>query len=457
MRPINPFEAFENIALERRVNLHGFMVVKSGTVMFEKYYHPFNEFRLHRMFSIANSLTSLAVGKMIDDGLIRLDDKICDYFPKYVDNNTHPWIKEVTIREMLSMSTCHSQTTYKLSNKDWVRTFFKTKPDHRPGTVFCYDASAAHVLGALVEKLTKQDILEYLRADVLKEIGFSEEAYMMKDPSGISMGESGLMCTLRDITKLGILLINEGQYNGKQLISAEYIQEATKKQVQTDPCGSLDEGNGYGFMFWRARKEGYCMYGRGGQICIIIPEYELVFSCIADTQNINAGLQALYDSFYETIYEWAAVKKWEPQIIEKFPYVFGTVRGKEESLYHMKLQDKFAVFEDNPMGVKKALFDFLNKKIFLYFENSKRMIPYEFNGWADFVFPNTKEKAVASGAWVSRNQFLLKIELCDEDLSPLTMEFGFRPDGAVTLRMKGTSEPSIVRDYAGFAGGKVEK
>ncbi len=122
----------------------------------------------------------------------------------------------------------------------------------------------------------------------------------------------------------------------------------------------------------------------------------------------------------------------------------------------MKLQDKMAYFEENPMGIKKVLFDFDHKKIYLYTENSKRMIPYEFNGWADFIFPCTKQKAVASGAWVSRNQFLLKIEICDEDLSPLTMEFGFRPDGAVTLRMKGTPEPTILKEYAGVAGGMVE-
>lgn len=457
MRPINPFEAFETVALEKRVNLHGFMVVKNGTVMFEKYYYPYHENKLHRMYTISKSFTSLAVGKLIDDGLVKLDDKICDYFPKYVNDKTHPWIKELTIRSMLSMATCHSTTTYKLTSKDYVRTFFKTRPDHISGTVFCDDTSSAHVLAALVENLTGKDMLDYLREAFLDKIEFSKEAYMLKDPKGISLGGTGLMCTLRDVTKVGCFLLNEGKIDDVEYISSEYIQEATKKQMHTDPCGSLDEGNGYGFMFWRCRNEGYCMYGTGGQLVIIIPEFGLVFSCIADTQNFHSGLQALYDAFYETIYEWAAVKKWQPQVIEKVPYVFGTVRGKEESLYHMTLQDKIAYFEENPMGIKKALFDFSHKKIFLFTETAKRMFPYEFNGWADFTFPASKQKACASGAWVSRNQFLLKVEICDKELAPLSIEFGFRPDGAVTLRMKGTNEATILRNYNGFAGGRIEK
>jgi len=454
-----PFDQFESLIAANQINLHGYMVYKDGMLMAKKEYEPFKTDSLHRMFSVAKSFTSLAIGMLIADETIFPDDRVCAFFPEYVNEKTHPWIQELTIRHLLTMTTCHSKTTYnKFDDYDYAKSFFEVTPDHRPGTVFAYDTSASQVLCALVEKITKKKLLDYLREAFLDEIGFSKEAYMLTDPSGVSIGGSGLMCTLEDLTKVSVLLLNEGRHNGKQLIPAEYIRELSKKQVATDPYGSIDERNGYGYMFWRTRKPGYCMYGMGGQLALIFPEHKLVFTCIADTQGIAGGLIPLYDAFYSTIYEWASVKKWRPKDlgINDYDYVVGTVKGSKTSSFSDKLQNKTAIFCKNSMDIDKVRFDFVDNVLYLKTYDAEFSIPYGYNSFEHFLFPNSTQNAVASGAWVSDNQFLVRVQVMDEDLSPVIIEFGFGDNNAVTLRMKATNEPVILKKFAGIAGGTIE-
>lgn len=137
------------------------------------------------------SFVSLGVGYLEREGKLKLDDPVISYFPEYVTDPIPLWLSQTTIRHMLKMASCHSATTYKKDlSKNWVESFFKIPPDHKPGMVFSYDTSSSHTLCALVEKLTGMEILEYLRKSFLNDIGFSQEAYILKDPFGTSMGEA---------------------------------------------------------------------------------------------------------------------------------------------------------------------------------------------------------------------------------------------------------------------------
>lgn len=456
---MNPFDEFEKIVSKNLINLHAYMVIKDGRLIAKREFEPFKADSLHRMFSVAKSFTSLAIGKLCEEGVISLDDHIVDHFPEYVSDETHPWLREMTIKQMLTMATCYSKTTYnRTEDYNWAKSFFYAKPDHRPGTVFAYDTSSSQVLCELVERKTGKDLLTFLREAFLDEIGFSKEAYMMKEPSGVSIGGSGLMCTLEDLTKVSVLLMDGGRHNGKQLISEDYIREATRKQIATDPCGWIDERNGYGYMFWRTRYPGFCMYGMGGQLALIYPEHKLIFTCIADTQAVQGGLTPLYEAFYSTIYKWATVNKWKPRELDvnDVDYKVGTVRGYEKTGCGTAICNKTAKFSKNAMDIDKVTFDFNGKKLYFKTSDSEYVIPYGYNSFEHFTFPGSDEQAVASGAWVSDTQFVVRIQIMDEDLSPVVIEFGFSENNAVTIRMKATSEPSILQKFAGIAGGTVE-
>lgn len=283
---------------QTHIPMHSLHILWHGQTQLEAYYAPCRKGQLHRMFSISKSLTALAVLKLCETGRIQLEAPICRYFPEYVDENTHPWIRQTTVRDMLMMRSCHASTTYKFDmTRDWVESYFTTPPTHKPGTVFHYDTSASHTLCALVEKLTGQPMLDYLKDDMLREIGWSEESYMLADPFGHSIGGSGLMATAEDLVLLGQLLLQDGCWKGRQLLREDLLAEALNWQSATAVAGPITgESQGYGYFFWRGEQDARICYGMGGQLVLCYPAHELLVVTTADTQGMNGANQMIYDA-----------------------------------------------------------------------------------------------------------------------------------------------------------------
>ena len=311
----------------REVSMHSFLLCKDDCLVAEGYYAPVKKNDLHRMFSVTKSFTSIAIGLLQEEGRLSLDDSIVKFFPEYVPDTSeaHPWLLATTIRDMLSMRSCHASTTYdKFSSKtDWVKSFFTVAPTHKPGTVFHYDTSSSHTLCALVEKLTGMKMLDYLRNKVLNEIGFSKEAYCLTDGFGVSMGGSGLMATSRDFMLFALLILNNGKLNGKQYISADYIKESTSFQTATCVTGPVpSESQGYGLQFWIGEHGSIVCYGMGGQLAILLPEYNTAIVTTADTQGYQGGNQVIYDAIFRHILPELEKKKapWTPSDEEKLAF-----------------------------------------------------------------------------------------------------------------------------------------
>ncbi|MDE7223273.1 MAG: beta-lactamase family protein [Acetatifactor sp.] len=283
---------------QTHIPLHSLHILHHGKTELEAYYAPCRKGQLHRMFSISKSLTALAVLKLYETGHVLLEASICRYFPEYVNENTHPWIRQTTVRDMLMMRSCHASTTYKFDMaRDWVESYFTTPPTHKPGTVFHYDTSASHTLCALVEKLTGQPMLDYLKDTMLQEIGWSEESYMLADPFGHSMGGSGLMATAEDLVLLGRLLMQGGRWKGRTLLSEDLLTEALSWQSATAVTGPITgESQGYGYFFWCGEQDARICYGMGGQLILCYPAHELLVVTTADTQGMNGANQLIYDA-----------------------------------------------------------------------------------------------------------------------------------------------------------------
>lgn len=291
---------------KKEIPMHSLLIMRNDKLIFEKYYAPYKADTLHRMFSVSKSITALAIFLLIDKGLIGIDNSITDYFPEYVNDSTHQWIKDTTIRNMLEMRTCHASTTYKVDMKsDWVESFFTVEPTHKPGTVFHYDTSAAHVLCALVEKLTQMPMLDYLKENIFNYMDFSKDSYMVKDPFGVSMGGSGLVATPMDFMKILYLIDKKGTIEcndgvTRTLLPSDLIELATSNisdTVMTAPIPG--ESQGYGMQIWQNEKGGYVLYGMGGQLGISIPDKNLLITTTADTQGIQGGNQVIYDGIYQ--------------------------------------------------------------------------------------------------------------------------------------------------------------
>ena len=182
-----------------RINMHGFLLLRHDRIAAEGYWTPWTADHKHRMYSISKSFVSLAVGMMIEDGKLSLDDHVIDHFPDKLPDDVHPWLAAQTVRDLLTMSTAHTRTTYTRNDPDWVWTFFNNPPSHPPGSIFSYDTSATVVLNAIVERLAGKPFLDYMRPRFLDRIGFSPDAFCIRTPEGISWGGSGVICTLREV------------------------------------------------------------------------------------------------------------------------------------------------------------------------------------------------------------------------------------------------------------------
>lgn len=401
--------------------MHSVILSCGGKIVSETYYKPYGR---NTLFSVTKSFVSLAIGCLTDEGKLSLDDCICDFFPEYPTE--YDMIKQTTIRNMLMMRSPHDFTTYKADlNGNWVKSFFATKPSHAPGAVFCYDTSATHTLCALAEKLSGKTLIDYLREKFLNKIGFSKEAYCLKDPQGVSVGGSGLMARPSDILKTAEFVMRGGKAGGEQLISKNYLK--LSRQSETDTRGSFaDECQGYGMQFWMTRNNGQMMYGMGGQLAVMLPEKDTVFVTTADTMGCRGGVHSILESFWRNIY----------------PHIDELREINEESIHEMPCEK----------GIKKGFFgkyEFSNNKlriksIEIITDEDKGILRYTNNlgdGELRFgmcknikgVFPYYECECYTSGAWKDKDRLIIKSRLTGECVGSVTMEFFIGDNGKLTL------------------------
>ena len=222
---------------------HSLILARGNQIFFENYWEPFHSEFLHRMYSVSKSFVAIAIGFLEQDGLIDFDDKISKYFAKELENQLDKNMHNQTIRHMLMMSTAKSDRGwFKAKTDDRVRHYFESDVTYsRPsGTLFEYDSTGSFILGALVERLTGMELMEYLRAKLFHEIGVSEEAYCLKCPGGHSWGDSAVLCRPMDLFLVARFMLNGGKWDGKQILNAEFVKAATSKQIDNNYLGIND-------------------------------------------------------------------------------------------------------------------------------------------------------------------------------------------------------------------------
>ncbi len=277
------------------VCMHSFSILKNEKLVAEGYWKPFAEDTMHRLYSCTKSVTSLAIGVLVGDGLVKLDQKIADFFPNDIPENPHPWVMETTVEDCLRMATPYTDATYCHGwpkppiQSGWVRSFFEGKPSHPPGTLFHYDTCASTLLAAVVEIVSGKRFTDFLWERITGPIGCSEDIRCIETPDGYQWGGSGLLCTTRDFAKLALLTKRLGNWNGKHLIPADYLRKATTKQIDASYNSvSASHSNDYGYQIW-IHDRGFSFLGMGGQFAFVYPEEDLIFVCTADTQGDSKG------------------------------------------------------------------------------------------------------------------------------------------------------------------------
>ena len=272
--------------------MHNIMIIRHGKIIAEGYWKPFHRDFCHRMYSISKSFVAGAIGLLTDEGKIKLSDRVCKYFPEYPEEELHPYVRETTVRDLLIMASPF-ELTYSLwgnarNTRYWVESFFTATPKKPAGTVFCYDTTASFILDVIAERVTGVKFMDYLYEKILHKLDFSENIRCIQSPDGYSWGGSGVLCTTLDLAKYAYIFLKGGNVCGEQLISSEYIDAATSKQIETDVYGhggNIYSTHGYGYQIWHNEENGFAFNGMGNQHAFCYPDKDLLVVCTADNQG----------------------------------------------------------------------------------------------------------------------------------------------------------------------------
>lgn len=470
-------EKFLDRLEEKKICMHSFLMLKEGKIIAEGYWKPFDKDQLHRMYSVSKTFVSAAIGILSDQGKISLEDKIVDYFPdKLPEGELHPYVKEMTIRDLLMMATPHScGTTYKFTDKDWVQTFFNAEADHPSGSVFLYDTSGTYILDVIVERVTGKPFMEYLKDHMLREIGFSENAWCVKAPEGYSWGGSGVMATTRDLAKFASVFLNGGKFNGKQLISKEYVKAATTKQIFNDTAGTGHRTNsGYGYQIWIMEDGAFAFKGMGSQQAICIPEKDFLFVCTADTQGSPLHYEALYDYLWFEVVEKISGELAEDRAAYEHlakrceSLAFLPLDGNTDSEIREKINGVTYILNENPMQISKLRVEFDKDTGILNYTTPRgdKKLHFGIKHYLEGYFPETHYsghtigipanrmyKSTSCGVWFDKTQFVIRTYVIDDYFGNLTIVLSFKND-EIGVRMQKNAE-WFLDEYQGFAGGKI--
>lgn len=438
------------------IPMHSVLIARNDHLVYEGYYKPYEQDTLHRMFSISKTFTALAIGHLVTLGRLSLGEHIVDLFPEKCPAHVHPWIQAMTIRNMLEMRSCHSATTYKLNAKqDWVESFFTTTPDHPAGTFFHYDTSSPHVLCALVEKMTEKPLYTYIREDVLPELDLSEQAFMLQDPFGVSMGGSGLCCTPLDLMKIGTFLLHEGNLDGRQVIDRAFLQAATSNLNPTIVKSPLpSENQGYGYQIWRHARNGYTAYGMGGQFILVVPDKNLILVTTADTQGYNGANPEIHRAFFEEILDKISdtpipVKEAEVQALQAYTkeLAITPVKGSFASPYLSEVSDASYKLLENTYGFSSVVLHLDGDCGTLTFQGGENRIRFCFGigCMKEGRFPVGDFRYAASGAWLTDQVLYIKCHICDTSVGSLHIQLHFT-DNQVTIYQR-IVEETLAKEF----------
>ena len=241
---------FFNDMKENKLEFHSFMVIKEGKVACEFYRAPFNAETPHSMYSISKTVTAIATGFAINEGLFSLDTRIVDVFPEYVQKKTDGRIFKVTVRNLLTM-TAGIQPSF-LSDKgkvDWIAEYFKSSFYGEPGT-FRYVNENIFILSAIICKTSNMTLREYLTPRLFNPLGI-DFPHWETNQDGYEAGGWGLYLKLDDIAKIMYCLSNNGKIEKQQIIPENWVAEMTEAHADTSICKNIDTYNGYGYCVWR--------------------------------------------------------------------------------------------------------------------------------------------------------------------------------------------------------------
>ncbi len=331
---------------------------------------PYPENGLRLLFSMTKSFASLAVGIAWGRGLLGLDDKIIDWFGEELPERSHPNLEKIRVRHLLSMTSGLHENTYDalFPQKDWVRAFLAQDFPHEPGFYYRYSTHGSHMLSALVQKAAGKSLEDFLNDTLFFPMDI-REARWEHAPEGLIAGGMGLRLYPASLEKIARLLLNGGVFEGKQLISREYLAHAVFPQAFKQEAAEKKRpfsGNSYGFQFHLGPGGAYRMDGAFGQLCLLAPKQGLGLVALSQNSKTEHLLELAHRYLLSEEHSGKRVllKSSSPK-----------TRGRES------FSGGSFFCEENPLGIVSVSFPETEQAVFQYPDASESRLLYRPDQW----------------------------------------------------------------------------
>ncbi|MBR2885679.1 MAG: serine hydrolase [Clostridia bacterium] len=442
-----------------KLKTHSIIFARGDKIFAECYYKPFNRDFKHRMYSVSKSFVAIAVGLAEQEGLLSLDDTLASFFPEYVTESHNERFFEATVRDMLTMRSAMVDTAPWWGMLDRAAAYFTKNSRQIPGTNFQYDSAGSFLLGCIVEKITGKLFLDYLKEKIFLDAGFSKDAYCLLAPGGHSHGDSGVMCSARDLLIFARLLMNKGKLNGKQYLSEDFCTEAISKQTATDEISEISfyQKYGYGYGIWKMPRDGFAFIGMSDQYVICDPKTDFVF--IINSENYESSptsktiiMHELYKSIIENLGEPLDENPENYERLKDYleSRTLISLSGITKSPLLAKVNGAKFIMEDDVSGIEYVKLTFSGKAGIFEYKNADGINKIKFGlGYNEFSqFPGKKRmgltasvyedgtyECAASAVWADENKLHIMVQIIDTYMGTLNIALGFK-DNRISVRMR---------------------
>jgi CubicO group peptidase (beta-lactamase class C family) len=441
--------ALIDAAEQASVDPHSLMIVRHGRVVAEGWWAPYAFDRRHMLFSLTKSFTSTACGLAVSEGRLSVDDPVLSFFPEFTPETISPYLAAMRVRHLLTMTSGHAEDPggwmHEHNERQWTKGFLAYPVEFEPGTHFVYNSSASNVIAAILQKLTGTLLVDYLRPRLFEPLGIQDPVWELT-PEGTNTGGWGLSLLTEDIAKFGQLYLQRGQWEGRQVVPADWVAEATRRQVPNGTDPNSDWAQGYGYQFWRCRHDVYRGDGAFGQYCIVMPHLDTVVAMTGANANMQAALDCVWQHLLPALAtdpcpeDRASQAKLAARLDR---LAIPAPAGAASSPLAPALSGREYAFEPNEANFRSATLDFqANATIFtIRDDRGEHRLVAGVQRWIEGDMDLDAEgsrRVAALGAWPAADTYTAKLCLYETPFCPaLTLRFAgdsfawdFRPNVA---------------------------
>ncbi|HLY70560.1 MAG TPA: serine hydrolase [Puia sp.] len=362
---------FLEAAAKSKTEFHSFMLLRHGKVVAEGWWNPYQPELRHTLYSCSKSFTATAIGFALNEKLLSLNDKVVSFFPNDLPDPVSPYLAELTVKDVLMMSDgMDPDPSFTVASRDsnWIKGFLAVTIKNEPGTKFLYNSLGTYMLSAIIQKITGQKTVDYLKSRLFDPLGIKGIDWET-DRKGINTGGWGLRVKTADMAKFAELFLQKGKWNGKQILPASWVEEASTMKIMQDPDApqskkdSSDWLQGYCYQMWRCRNNAYRGDGAYGQFMIVMPDQDAALAITAETANMQEEINLVWKYLLPAFKNGPLPddKSEDLKLHEMIKTLALPVPAKNKEVIQSSISGKTFAVESNKMQWQQIGFDFSNE------------------------------------------------------------------------------------------------